>query len=104
MPDKYAEGMKNMFDIKLTGHLAQLSKIEFTESELERISAQMTDIIALMDTVKDFDKNEQTFALEPTVYSELRQDEAENSFETSKILENAKQVRNNSFVVPKVVS
>lgn len=93
-----------MFDIKLTEHLAQLSKIEFTESELAEISSQMTDIIAVMDTVKDFDKNERPFAPEAAVYSQLRCDEPEESFETSEILKNAKQVRNNSFVVPKVVS
>ncbi len=93
-----------MADINLTRHLAQLSKIEFTEDELEKISLQMTDIINLMDNVKDFDENEKPFALEPTAYAALRTDKACESFDTGKILQNAKQVRNNSFVVPKVVS
>ncbi|MCH5185587.1 MAG: Asp-tRNA(Asn)/Glu-tRNA(Gln) amidotransferase subunit GatC [Oscillospiraceae bacterium] len=93
-----------MFDTELTKYLARLSKIEFTEDEITEMSSQMTDIIKLMDTVKDFDRNEKTFALEAAAYTELRKDEARESFETEKILRNAKQVKNNSFVVPKVVS
>ncbi len=93
-----------MFDINLTKYLAQLSKISFDEDELNKMTAQMTDIINLMDRVKDFDENEQPFALEATVYADLRGDSAKESFATEKILQNAKKVQNNSFVVPKVVS
>jgi len=100
----FVKGMKNMFDINLTKHLADLSKIEFTEDELNKMSSQMTDIINLMDRVKEFDSSEKTFALDAVNYSDLRKDEAMESFETEKILQNAKIVKNNSFVVPKVVS
>ena len=80
-----------MFDAKLTAHLADLSKIAFTEEELEKMTDDMTDIIALMDKVNAEE------------YMNLREDRAEKSFETEKIIKNAKNVKNNSFVVPKVV-
>lgn len=92
-----------MFDAKLTSHLADLSKIAFTDAELEKMTADMTDIINLMDKVKEFDPNNKTYALDATEYKNLRKDEAQESFETEKIIQNAKNVKNNSFVVPKVV-
>lgn len=92
-----------MFDAKLTSHLADLSKIAFTDAELEKMTADMTDIINLMDKVKEFDPNNKTYALDAAEYKNLRKDEAQESFATEKIIQNAKNVKNNSFVVPKVV-
>ncbi len=92
-----------MFDIELTKHLAELSKISFTDDELEKMNAQMGDIINLMDKVKNFNKNDKTYALDAVNYPNLRADEPQDSFDTDKILSNSKKVQNNSFVVPKVV-
>lgn len=92
-----------MFDIELTRHLAELSKIAFTDEELERINAEMGDIIGLMDKVKDFDKNEKTYALDAVAYKELRADEPKESEAADRILSNAKRVQSGSFTVPKVV-
>ena len=60
-----------MFNSDLTKHLAELSKIEFTDDEVE--------------------------------YKDLRADEHRNSYPTEDIVKNAKNVKNNSFVVPTVV-
>lgn len=92
-----------MFDLSLTKHLAELSKIAFTDDELAQMTEDMTDIIALMDKVCDFDTSKETYALNPTNYNDLRPDEPTPSVETEKILENSKIIKNNSFVVPKVV-
>ena len=40
-----------MFDLELTAHLAELSKLAFTEDELKAMAEQMSDIVALMDKV-----------------------------------------------------
>ena len=40
-----------MFNSDLTKHLAELSKLEFTDEELEQMTADMTNIIAIMDKV-----------------------------------------------------
>lgn len=94
---------QKMFDIELTKHLAELSKLSFTDSELEKVTAQMSDIINLMDRVKDIDPKLDTFALAAVNYDDLRADSSRPSLETEKILENAKAVKDNAFAVPKVV-
>lgn len=92
-----------MFDEKLTAHLAELSKLEFTPDELSRMTKDMTDIVALMDKVCDFDPAVKPYTLDSVNYDDLRKDNYKDSYPNNKILENAKNVKNDSFVVPKVV-
>lgn len=92
-----------MFDVEMTKHLAELSKLSFTPEELEKMTAQMSDIIDLMDMVKQTDPKLETFALPAVKYEQLRKDEARESLSTDKIIKNAKAVKNNAFAVPKVV-
>ena len=92
-----------MFDLNLTRHLASLSKINFSDGELNEMARDMTDIIALMDKVCGFDANVKPYSLDRVNYSELRADEHSASETAENITSNAKNVKNNSFVVPKVV-
>ncbi len=92
-----------MFDENLTKHLAELSKLTFSEEELKRVTLQMSDIIDLMDLVKDIDTNEKTFALPKVNFEDLRCDSSRPSFDTEDIIKNAKAVKDNAFSVPKVV-
>lgn len=92
-----------MFDVELTKHLAELSKIEFNYEELNKMTADMTDIINLMDKVCEFDTSKKPYALDAVNYKDLRGDNHSPSYPTAEITENAKNVKNNSFVVPKVV-
>ena len=92
-----------MFNSDLTKHLAELSKISFTDDELKKMTVDMTNIIAVMDKVCEFDTSKKPYALDAVDYRDLRKDEYKNSFPTEKIVANAKNVKNNSFVVPKVV-
>ena len=52
-----------MFNSDLTKHLAELSKLEFTDEELEQMTADMTNIIAIMDKVCEFDTSKPAYAL-----------------------------------------
>lgn len=92
-----------MFNSDLTKHLAELSKISFTDDELEKMTKDMTSIIAVMDKVCEFDTSVKPYTLDAVNYNELRADNARNSYPTESIIANAKNVKNNSFVVPKVV-
>lgn len=92
-----------MFDEKLTAHLAELSKLDFTDTELAKMTKDMTDIIALMDKVCDFGTDVKPYTLDTVDYNDLRKDEYVDSYPSSEILKNAENVKNNSFVVPKVV-
>ncbi len=92
-----------MFDSELTRHLAVLSKLSFNDEEIEKMTSDMTDIIALMDKVCDFDPSVKPYALDAVDYRDLRKDIHNPSSETGDIVKNAKNVRHSSFVVPKVV-
>lgn len=92
-----------MFNSAMTKHLAELSKLAFTDEELAKMTKDMTDIISIMDKVCDFDTSKKPYSLDAVNYDDLRRDEFKNSYPTEKIISNAKNVKNNSFVVPKVV-
>lgn len=90
-------------NLQMVSYLGKLSKITFTDAEIEEMAKDMTDIIEIMDTVKEIDVTYDALADNKNVYLyDLRKDEAHESMPTSKILQNAKNSEN-CFVVPKVV-
>jgi len=95
--------VRNIMDTNLVKYLAELGKLEFSNEELEKAAEEMTDIIALMDTVKEIDITYDDLKDNHNVYLDnLRTDEPKASMPTSKVLQNAENT-NNCFVVPKVV-
>ncbi len=71
-------------------HIAELSKLSFTDEESEKMAEQMGDIIALMDTIRDFDiEYDDTKDNNQIPYAQLREDKAEESFPTEKLMQNA---------------
>ena len=92
-----------MFDVKLAAHLAELSKIEFTDAELEKITKEMDEIINLMDTVSDFEDTKKS-ANNPAIgLDEIRNDLKKPSSPREVILKNAAEKDSKAFTVPKVV-
>ena len=91
-----------MIDEELTKRLAELSKIEFTDKELELMAKDMVDIIGLMDKVKEFESEKEKLRTGSCNYDGLRKDEVKESFKTDEILKNAEKVKEDSFVVPKL--
>ena len=92
-----------MVDKKLTQYLAELSKLELSEQEIERLTAEMSDIITLMDKVKEIDSSTKTHTLPAVDYENLRADVPKTSLKTALIISNAKEVKDSTFTVPKVV-
>lgn len=87
----------------MISYLAELGKLSFTQEEMETMAKEMTDIIEIMDTVKEIDVTYDAEADNKNVYlNDLREDVKQDSFPTEKILQNAVQ-DDNCFVVPKVV-
>ena len=90
-------------ELKTIQHLCELSKLNYDEAGLEKVMGEMGDIIDLMDTIKSFDltyddtKDNNSISL-----SEVREDIAQPSFPTEKLLANAEN-SGNCYVVPKVV-
>ena len=90
-------------DLNMVKYLAELSKLEYSDKELAATAEQMTDIIDLMDTVKEIDITYDDLKDNHDVYlNDLRKDEVIESMPTSKVLSNAVNTKN-CFVVPKVV-
>ena len=86
-------------------HIAELSKLSFTDEEAETMMEQMGDIIDFMDTIRDVrleyddtgDKNE-------IPYQQLRADTAEGSYPSEKLLKNAETDGTGScYTIPKMM-
>jgi Asp-tRNA(Asn)/Glu-tRNA(Gln) amidotransferase C subunit len=56
-----------------------------------------------MDKVCGFDAGQEHFALSPSPYGQLRQDQPGPSSPPEQILSNAKKTARNCFTVPKVI-
>lgn len=97
------KGQENNMDLNMVKYLADLGKLEFSDEELEKTANEMTDIINLMDTVKEIDITYDDLKDNHNVFLDgLREDTVKESMPTSKVLQNAVNT-NNCFVVPKVV-
>ncbi len=87
----------------MVSYLSKLSKLNFTDSQLEKVAGEMTSIIEIMDTIKEVDIQYDAEADNKNVYlNDLREDISYSSMSSDKILQNAKS-SDNCFVVPKVV-
>lgn len=100
---KITKGQGLNMELNMVKYLAELSKLQFSDEELKKVSAEMTDIIDLMDTVKEIDITYDDLKDNHNVYlNDLRKDVVQESMSTDKVLKNAVNT-NNCFVVPKVV-
>lgn len=90
-------------DLEMVKYLAELGKLEFTDEALAKTAGEMTDIIGLMDTIKDIDVEYDALKDNHNVFlNELRKDENSSSMPSEKVLQNAVN-SGGCFVVPKVV-
>jgi aspartyl-tRNA(Asn)/glutamyl-tRNA(Gln) amidotransferase subunit C len=92
-----------IMDIQTINYLANLSKLNFTPDESEKMSKDMSNIIELMDTVREIDITFDPKKDNKNVYlPDLREDVKYDSFSRDKITANA-SATNGYFTVPKVV-
>ena len=80
-------------DIDTIKHLCGLSKLDYDEEGLKKVMDEIKSFDLVYDDTKDH--NEIRF-------EDTREDVAEESFPTEKLLSNAEN-RDNCYVVPKVV-
>ena len=90
-------------ELKTIEHLCELSKLNYDEDGLKKVMAEMGDIIGLMDEIKSFDLTyDDTKDGNEIRFGDTREDVAEPSFPTDKLLSNAENT-DGCYVVPKVV-
>ena len=84
-------------------HLCRLSKFSFSGEEQEKAIADMSDIINLMDTIKEYDISyDDTKDHNEIAYKDLREDVSAPSFPTEKLQQNTTP-RDDCYVVPKMM-
>ena len=97
---KYKEEF-NM-DKKEIKHLAELSKLEFTDEELEAFGFEFEKLIELADTIKNAEINGEK-KLNIIEMNDLREDNPKDSFSSEILLENAPDQKKGYFAVPRIV-
>ena len=84
--------------------LCELSKLHLSESELLEYGKEMTEIMALMDTIGESDFEYNPIDMTNAVpFSELRGDKIEAFDNMEGIVKNGPKTLENQFVVPKIV-
>lgn len=84
--------------------VAHLSRLEFSEEELEKQFEQLGSIIDMMDSLSEIDTND----VPPLnhvmdIQNVFRQDDVHESMGVEKVLSNAPSENENMFQVPKIV-
>ena len=89
-------------DLKEIQHLAELSKLEFSQTELEAFASDFASLVSLADNIKNADVKGKR-VLQSIKLGDLRKDETKKSLPCKVILANAPLAKKDSFVVPRVV-
>ena len=89
-------------EIKEIEHLAELSKLKFTDDELKDFAKDFESLVELADVVKNADITGESH-LNIMDMSELREDTIEKSTDVELLLCNSPIVKNDSIVVPRIM-
>ncbi|MEY4051550.1 MAG: Asp-tRNA(Asn)/Glu-tRNA(Gln) amidotransferase subunit GatC [Chitinophagia bacterium] len=92
-------------DSKLVSHLAQLSKLNVAPEKMEKLVADMQDLVGFVEKLNELD----TSGIAPLMHmgdtkNMLREDIVEGSIPNAEALKNAPASDGTFFKVPKVIS
>lgn len=93
-----------MLDKESVRKMAQLSRLELTEDEVDAQYAQLTQIVDMMSVLNEID----TTGIEPLnhvmdLHNVMREDIVETSMAIDHVLQNAPEQEDNMFRVPRIV-
>lgn len=85
-------------------YIAHLARLDFTESEGEKIASQLNDILMYIEKLNEVNTN----GIEPLSHcvildNTFREDIVRESLQPSQSLSNAPETRGNFFRVPKII-
>ena len=89
-------------DIKEIEHLAELSKLKFTQEELEDFAKDFESLVELADIVKNADI-QGVRQINIVDMNLLREDIPQPSMPAEVLLQNAPDCQKNSFAVPRIM-
>lgn len=93
-----------MLEKETVRKIAQLSRLELTEEEVDAQFEQLTQIVDMMSVLNNID----TAGVEPLnhvmdVHNVMREDIVEDSMAIEKVLQNAPEQEDDMFRVPRIV-
>ncbi len=96
--------MKKSVSIEEVKHIAELSRLSFTEEQCEKQREHLEKMLGYFETLDAVDVAD----VPPTAHildavNVLREDEAEPSFDNERLLSNAPERDGGAYVVPRVV-
>lgn len=89
-------------DLKEIEHLAELSKLKFSEQELKEFATEFENLVELANTIKNADVAGER-RLNIMDMNDLREDEIKPSTAVDVLLMNSPIVKNDSIVVPRIM-
>lgn len=89
-------------DIKLLEYLCRLSMLDYTDEWLQITKIEMSDIVALMDTLRESDVADESISQRGVTLSQLREDIEGSPVSAEILLQNATTL-DDQFVVPKML-
>lgn len=85
-------------------HIAKLADLNIREEEIEKYLSNLTEIINFANTVNEAPVEDLKETVGPnTNYNVFRKDEIVEFEDKEALLQNAKEVENNMFKIPKVL-
>ena len=88
-------------DIDEAKKLAKLSRLEFSDVELEKFVSEFENILGQVDLINSVNTDSvELFEKTVDAKTELRKDEINKSFAQEEILKNAPQSEDGAFIVP----
>lgn len=90
-------------NIEQIKHLANLSRLEFTDSELEEFKGEFQAIIDYVNQLQSVDTSNAVDNAQTRLISELREDVVGQSLTNEQVVMNAKNKQDGAFIVPTVV-
>ena len=92
-----------MADKNLIHSLSELSKLEFSEKEFNKILNDLDNIIQFADKVNEFDTKAFGEKRDAVEYGNLRDDECFDGLTNNEATLNIQKKNNGCFTVPKVI-
>lgn len=94
-----------MIDIKTIEHLAKLSRLKFSNQELQAYSQDLEEILNYADTLKNIN----TTGIEAATHALplqniFREDQANSYPQIEKLLKNAPEIEDHAFKVPRILT
>ncbi|MCF6777187.1 Asp-tRNA(Asn)/Glu-tRNA(Gln) amidotransferase subunit GatC [Thiotrichales bacterium 19X7-9] len=91
-------------DIKTVQHVANLSRLEFSDAEAEKLTDELSNILSLIDTMNAQDTDEILPMAHPfDVFQLMRDDEVNETNQRDAFQEVAPSTEAGLYLVPKVI-